>query len=213
MQALKTPKVGILLCRNPLVLPRLPESTRSYLLSRQADSNAQARLFDASFYYKKGTLAEQEWRDAQELATEGYAQPAELELRNLTTKHVDGQPLDAIARKRSSKVYLVVKNTDWRLAEFPVENEQILSDANAAHLTRLVANAETWTVGNKPVGHYESAKDIVYLFLTQTFYLKSYVVKGTPQIDAEHAWLTKEECKEKMSSDYYEAIQGMLTTC
>ncbi|KAH9247979.1 hypothetical protein BASA81_014392 [Batrachochytrium salamandrivorans] len=57
--------VGILLKRNPMVLPDLSEFQHAYYAYREAIERNEAAPFDHTFYFKKGSISEQRWLAAQ----------------------------------------------------------------------------------------------------------------------------------------------------
>lgn len=49
----------------------------------------------------------------------------------------------------------------------------------------------------------------------QVFFLPMQIIRGSPKVDGkevvEHAWLTKEEIRDVVSEDYWDAVEGMLS--
>ena len=60
-------RVGLLLTRNPCILPKLEPFTEQYMRYREGQTRDEARPFHSSFYYKKGTIAETRWLEAQKI--------------------------------------------------------------------------------------------------------------------------------------------------
>eukprot|EP00842_Homolaphlyctis_polyrhiza_P006297 jgi/Hompol1/6669/HPOL_000126-RA len=192
--------VGILLKRNPVVLPELSEFQKAYYAYRQEQEQQDAKPFDHTFYYKKGSIPEQRWLTAQSEAAslpnpgniKVIAQPAEEELLKLkvaprTTEADAKGDLKSLDRALQRTLYLVA--AEARLKE------------------SLGAAMETWFVGKAPVGHFKETNNTV-------FYMKAHIFSGkvvpSPDIK-DHAWMTKEEMAGALEPAYYQQIQDMIS--
>nr|KAJ3418336.1 54S ribosomal protein L17 mitochondrial [Polyrhizophydium stewartii] len=218
----KTVAVGVLLKRNPVVLPELSEFQQAYRAYREAMERDEARPFDSTFYFKKGSVAEQRWLAAQEAAAalgpdQHLVQPKEEELLKLrtapriTAADAAGD-VKSLDRALARSLYLVVQHAagtqGWRLPQGPVVGEQLLHEAASERLAEACGSAmETWVVGKAPVGHAKDGNKTV-------FYMKAHIFSGKIVPSGEikdHAWLTKEELASKLDPAYYAQISGMLS--
>ncbi|KAI8910286.1 hypothetical protein EDD86DRAFT_225710 [Gorgonomyces haynaldii] len=205
-------KVGLMLVRNPLVLPKLDQFTYDYLRYREHQLAAEARPFTQSFYYRKGTVGESHFIKAQEQVKTGTAQPAEDTLVQLKTAPLESdkeKDMHSLDRSLDKKLYLVVKEKEWVLPSGPVKEGEVLASASENRLAEYFGTKmETWTVGRAPVGHLESGKEL-------TFFLKTHLLAGKIEIlnkqFSDYKWLTRQEMEQELKPEYYNQIKDMLS--
>jgi large subunit ribosomal protein L46 len=58
-------RVGLLLKRNPITVPRLNEFEGSYVEYKEGLDRATSRPFNSEFYFKKGTTQQLLWEKAE----------------------------------------------------------------------------------------------------------------------------------------------------
>ncbi|KAI8929898.1 39S mitochondrial ribosomal protein L46-domain-containing protein [Entophlyctis helioformis] len=226
-----TVSVGILLKRSPVVLPELSEFQQAYYAYREDMERSEARPFDHTFYFKKGSSTEKRWLDAQKAAAAAVsgsgsaaastvAQPLEDELAKLekaprlTAADAKGD-VKSLDRALQRTLYLVVKQKDaasagasWRFPQGSVLGNELLHEAAPARLADACGDAmDTWFVGKAPVGHAKDSTKTV-------FYMKAHILAGKVVPSGkvtDHAWLTKQELASKLEPEYYAQVSGMLS--
>jgi large subunit ribosomal protein L46 len=63
----KNIQVGVVLLRKPMILPKLDAQSHAYFGYKHEIDQALAKPFNSSFYYKKGSLSEKRFLDAQRI--------------------------------------------------------------------------------------------------------------------------------------------------
>lgn len=119
-----------------------------------------------------------------------------------------------LERQLSRTLYLLVRSKEgWQLPSFPVPqkgDEKVPLHESAESGIRELSKHQmkTWTVSNKPIGVLE--KDNKYTFLIKSHMLAGdfCLADGTEYL--EHAWLTKDEIKERVDAAYFSKIGFML---
>ena len=196
-----TSRVGLLLTRAPIVLPSLKPFAESYLRYKAANVQAMAKPFDPTFYYKKGTFAEERYQESQTGDT--VVQPIEEELLQLPEPREADESITSLERRMDSDVYMAIKQKNG--LEFPVapvSGTEFLHDAAQSLIKSYGERTDTWIVSPVPAGHLESADGNVY-------FIKSRIMAGVPQGE-NIGWYTKQELEEFMSPNYFAQIKGML---
>ena len=123
-------RVGLLLTRNPSILPKLEPFTEAYMRYREGQTRDEARPFHHSFYYKKGTLPESKWLEAQKI--EENAQPCEDALLKLEMGGKVETDLTSLNRQLDKKLYLAFKeNGKWVLPSKELKDDLL---ADVIHL-------------------------------------------------------------------------------
>ncbi|AGO10876.1 AaceriAFR635Cp [[Ashbya] aceris (nom. inval.)] len=127
----------------------------------------------------------------------------------------DGQNnTKSLERQLSRTLYLLVKSKEgWQLPSFSIpqaEGQKVPIHEAAESGIRELSNHEmkTWTVSNKPIGVLENDNNY-------TFLIKSHILAGDFRLAdgteyLEHAWLTKDEIKERVDAAYFSNIGFML---
>lgn len=184
-----------------MILPKLPEITKAYLSFKEECMAEVARPFIKDFYFRKGTIPEKEWDEAQKIAP--LAQP--MQVSHQLAPLVKTEEFESLDRKMDSNLYLCLKNSKdgkWELPHGKVNSTELLLDAAKSQLLESFgAEIDTWFVGGHPVGHF---KDI--------FYLKCIIMAGKIKVNPNinFRWMTKDECKQEMDPEYWKAISGMM---
>ena len=129
------PMVGVLLKRNPVILRELTPFEQAYMIYRSDREQMESRPFDHTFYFKKGSLAEKKWLEAQQTIEDeasGLKQPAEEELEKLqvasrSTEADATSNTDTLDRSLDRTLYFVVeKNGRWIFPQAPVASDELL---------------------------------------------------------------------------------------
>jgi large subunit ribosomal protein L46 len=193
-------KVGLLLTRNPIILPALSPLTTVYLAYKDSKSLDAARPFLKEFYYKKGTTAAAQF-DALQSKKEIVVQPKLKEFVVAPTFKTDD--FNSLDRQMDKHVYLCLKSDgNWTLPAGQVSSTELLLDAAKSRLSEWFgSHADVWFIGAKPVGH-----------LSNTFFMKSIIMAGkvVPSAETEYRWMTKDECAKDMDKEYFDRVQSML---
>jgi hypothetical protein len=116
-------QVGLVLTRNPLILPKMDEFSQAYLdYKEQLETQ---RPFVESFYFKKGSVLETKWKQAQLLGK--LAQPMEPKLQEFKPPQFDTD-LKSLNRQLDKRLYLVTKDKEWALPSFELKDNEFLAD-------------------------------------------------------------------------------------
>ncbi|KAF9353572.1 54S ribosomal protein L17 mitochondrial [Mortierella sp. NVP85] len=81
---------------------------------------------------------------------------------------------------------------------------------------------DLWYVGRVPIGHYNyshpkeyKSESSVPVTGAKVFFMKAHIFAGQVQVDGKEvidfAWVTKQEMKDYVSPEYYEAVKDMLS--
>ncbi|KAH3680138.1 hypothetical protein WICMUC_000539 [Wickerhamomyces mucosus] len=128
----------------------------------------------------------------------------------------------SLERKLPRTLHLLIKDEKlgWKLPSFELSEKDKLLHRNAEAGMRNLGgeSINTWTVSRKPtavlkylsnklVDSKENSEGLV-----REFIIKSHILSGefSPK-DIEYAWLTKEEIKDKVSKEYYEATEFLFS--
>jgi large subunit ribosomal protein L46 len=141
-----TVKVGLLLRRNPLILRELTEFERAYYKYREDKLRKEARHFDHEFYFKKGSVAEQRWLQAQKAVgadplrpspTRSHSEELAVALAGLAerTTEADSKGDEAsLDRRLDCTLYLACEIADsksgskWVLPDGSLQGEELLHE-------------------------------------------------------------------------------------
>ncbi|KAJ3293727.1 hypothetical protein BCR33DRAFT_712597 [Rhizoclosmatium globosum] len=225
------PSVAVLLTRNPVTLRPLSAFETAYLQYRDtlALKASNTKQFSHDHFFKKGSILQQKWLALHNsLAHSSPASPS------ISSKQVEDEFIAAVAainetvekfsakdadvksldRKLADPVFLVVKSKSTGKWSLPgsfqqIKQGELLHEAAKRSIEESCGTKmETWAVGKIPIGHVaKSEKD-------KTFIMKQLILSGqvdlNPSVVSEHAWLTKEEMKEKLGKEDFEAIQDVI---
>jgi large subunit ribosomal protein L46 len=201
--------VGILLKRKPMLTKELTEFELNYLQYRDFQKQDDAKPFRHEFYFKKGTLAEKRWLEAQEQNPGMVVQPAETEFIDWKPTTIETEDTKSLDRKLRDNLYLFVKTSNgWELPSGPIFDNELLHEAAPKRLHEIGGDKmNTWFVGGVPCGMHKDGKATVYQ-TNETFFMKAHILGGNVNTK-EHQWLTKEELKT-VNEKYFESIKDML---
>ncbi|CCH42166.1 54S ribosomal protein L17, mitochondrial [Wickerhamomyces ciferrii] len=140
------------------------------------------------------------------------------------TKADEINDITSLERKLPRTLYLLIKDSKlgWRLPSFSIENtSKGLNEVAEEGLRKLGGEAiNTWNVSNtvtavlkfqndKLVKSDDSSSD-----LTREYIIKSHILSGSfkpEDSNLEFAWLSKEELKDYVSEDYFNATEFLLS--
>ncbi|KAK4230875.1 39S mitochondrial ribosomal protein L46-domain-containing protein [Podospora fimiseda] len=162
--------------------------------------------------------------DGEEIAPEERI-PVERPMPR-TTEADEKNDVRRLDRRLDETLYLVVKRgeeNEWGFPEGQVPTQEALHETAQRILTESAGpNMNTWIVGRVPVAHRVSQPDFEEDGKTikqrgeKVFYLKGRIMAGQADLtDNKHGltdfkWLTKNELKETLSKDMWDAVKNML---
>jgi len=225
-------KAGVLLSRTPIVTPRPSAFAAAYYKYMGELERRLMWTFPSFFYFKRGTLAQRKFNDLQTGPVPRHKDvyfprglpdvhfnrdrrfketvkivPDEQEkVRQQPRETGDEQTTTSLARKLDQTLYLLVKDKEWRLPAYDVD-DAVPSLHEAAEAGLRSAGGELmnlWTVSNTPAAVLKSNE-------VPEFVIKLHILHGQFQpAKGEFAWLTKDEIKEKVSPKYFEEVEALL---
>lgn len=125
----------------------------------------------------------------------------------------------SLERQLSRTLYLVSKSNggDWKFPNF-VEEPVAAEDANVVGLHQIAKNGLD-KIGGTQINYFNVSQTPCHLLNNtkenkKEFFIKSHILSGTfvPQEKGfEYKWLTKEELKDTLPSEYYQEIEHLLS--
>jgi large subunit ribosomal protein L46 len=152
--------VGILLKRNPLILPQLSPFEHSYALYKDEQIRNLSRKLESGFFFKKGSLAEQKYLKYSESRHEKgenvvFHSEEIAQLERKMTFEKDGD-LKSLQRFVDKALYLLIKGEDgkWKFPETDISNEEEgLEQVAKSKLEKEFGESIiSWVVGRIPIG-------------------------------------------------------------
>ncbi|KAG0256845.1 54S ribosomal protein L17 mitochondrial [Mortierella polycephala] len=152
-----------------------------------------------------------------------------IEFNDRVTEADRKNDVRSLERALQRTLYLIVKKPRdqhaWQFPQGGVHLCENLQEAAGRELQEECgSNMDLWFVGRVPIGHYnyKLPKDYVPKIQntsaikgTKVFFMKAHIFAGQVQVDdkeiVDFAWVTKQEMKDYVSSDYYEATKDMLS--
>jgi hypothetical protein len=132
-------KVGIMLNRAPIILPRLSELKSDYLRFKECTNSERARPFIKDFYFRRGTAAEKEWDDAQKSG--GLSQP--MQVVHTFAPIFKTDEFQSLERKMDKNLYFCWKtniNDSWHLPDGEIKSNELLLEAAKGKLSEYFGN-------------------------------------------------------------------------
>ncbi|KAF9103892.1 54S ribosomal protein L17 mitochondrial [Mortierella sp. GBA35] len=135
----------------------------------------------------------------------------------------------SLERALARTLYLIVKKPrDQHAWQFPQGGVRVcenLQEATGRELTEECgSNMDLWFVGRVPVGHYQynfpsdfvaKSESGAAIKGAKVFFMKAHIFAGQVQVDnkeiVDFAWVTKQEMKDYVAPEYYEAVKDMLS--
>ncbi|KAF9975151.1 54S ribosomal protein L17 mitochondrial [Actinomortierella ambigua] len=255
---------GAVVSRQPLILRDLTPFEQEYFQYQKDLERDNAAPFAAEFYFKKGSVAERRWKqaEAERLAAKANggssgasgseaakasasteakgededmteeervaAQEAKVEFNDRVTEADRKNDVRSLERALARTLYLIVKKPRdqhaWQFPQGGVHVTENLQEAAGRELAEECgANMDLWFVGRVPIGHYNYSFSKAFREKTENpavsgakvFFMKAHIFAGQVQVDnkeiVDYAWVTKQEMKDYVSAEYYEAVKDMLS--
>ncbi|CAG8630073.1 9952_t:CDS:2 [Acaulospora morrowiae] len=132
----------------------------------------------------------------------------------------------SLDRALQRTLYLIVKKPrdkhSWQFPQGGVEKpETLLQTATRELKEECGDNMDIWFVGRRPFGYYEYEypsdfkKDQMKFKGAKVFFMKAHIFAGQVKVDKKEiidfAWVTKQEMKEYVHAEYYDAVKDMLS--
>ncbi|KAK9702609.1 hypothetical protein K7432_011170 [Basidiobolus ranarum] len=225
---------GVVVTRTPVILRDPTSFEQAYFKHQQISEREQSAPFPVEFYFKKGSIAEKRWlaehsgkgsankdsklKEAFE-ETDVNAQFTPAPRTTTADLRKDVQSLD---RALQRTLYLIVKKTGqeraWQFPEGPIDKSELLHEAAEREVVEQCgSNMDLWFVGRAPIGHfaYSAPKSDDQVKGTKVFFMKARIFAGQAAPEAtkfqDFAWVTKQELKDYVHEDYYNAVKDMLS--
>ncbi|KAG0242253.1 39S mitochondrial ribosomal protein L46-domain-containing protein [Mortierella sp. GBAus27b] len=152
---------------------------------------------------------------------------AKIDLNDRITEADRKNDVRSLERALQRTLYLIVKKPRdqhaWQFPQGGVRAVENLQEAAGRELQEECGgNMELWYVGRVPIGHYiyshpkgtKSESDVA-IKGTKVFFMKAHIFAGQAQVDnkeiVDFAWVTKQEMKDYVAPEYYEAVKDMLS--
>ncbi|KAF9187053.1 54S ribosomal protein L17 mitochondrial [Haplosporangium sp. Z 767] len=154
---------------------------------------------------------------------------AKVEFNDRVTEADRKNDVRSLERALQRTLYLIVKKSrdqhPWQFPQGGVHVCENLQEAAGRELQEECgSNMDLWFVGRVPIGHYSYKFPKDYAPKTETtsaikgakvFFMKAHIFAGQAQVDnkeiVDFAWVTKQEMKDYVTSEYYEAVKDMLS--
>ncbi|KAF9173387.1 54S ribosomal protein L17 mitochondrial [Mortierella sp. AD011] len=152
---------------------------------------------------------------------------AKIEFNDRITEADRKNDVRSLERALQRTLYLIVKKPReqhaWQFPQGGVRAVENLQEAAGRELQEECGgNMDLWFVGRVPIGHYIYSHPKNFktegentVKATKVFFMKAHIFAGQVQVDnkeiVDFAWVTKEEMKDYVSPDYYEAVKDMLS--
>ncbi|KAF9355123.1 54S ribosomal protein L17 mitochondrial [Mortierella sp. AD094] len=152
---------------------------------------------------------------------------AKVEFNDRITEADRKNDVKSLERALQRTLYLIVKKPReqhaWQFPQGGVRAVENLQEAAGRELQEECGgNMDLWFVGRVPIGHYSyshpknfKTESDTPVKGTKVFFMKAHIFAGQVQVDnkeiVDFAWVTKQEMKDYVSPDYYEAVKDMLS--
>ncbi|KAF9391189.1 54S ribosomal protein L17 mitochondrial [Podila verticillata] len=133
----------------------------------------------------------------------------------------------SLERALARTLYLIVKKPReqhaWQFPQGGVHVCENLQEAAGRELQEECgSNMDLWFVGRVPIGHYNyKVPNVAMTDSTsaptgaKVFFMKAHIFSGQVKVDnkeiVDFAWVTKQEMKDYVAPEYYEAVKDMLS--
>ncbi|ORX96254.1 hypothetical protein K493DRAFT_314588 [Basidiobolus meristosporus CBS 931.73] len=225
---------GVLVARTPVILRDPTSFETAYFKHQESSERDQAAPFPVEFYFKKGSIAEKRWlaeHSGKGAATKDPNGKGALEETGVNAQFTPAprettadlrKDVHSLDRALQRTLYLIVKKAGqeraWQFPEGLVEKNELLHEAAEREVfEQCGSNMDLWFVGRAPVGHfvYNAPKSDNGVQGTKVFFMKARIFSGQAAPEAktfqDFAWVTKQELKDYVHEDYYNAVKDMLS--
>ncbi|ORY89446.1 hypothetical protein BCR35DRAFT_300632 [Leucosporidium creatinivorum] len=193
------------------------------------------------WFFKKGSASEKSFVAFDQKVDKERGDEGELSAYVKAGEEVEGAPevvgreseadrkgdVTSLERKMDRTLYLLLKkdrkDNAWQFPQGGVEADESLLEAAQRELVEETGpDMDVWATGRAPAGAYEYKFPKEFVKKNpghdgaRVFFLPMRVIRGQAKPNKKeglvgHAWLTKEEVKEKVSADYWKAVEPMLS--
>ncbi|KAF9432036.1 54S ribosomal protein L17 mitochondrial [Entomortierella beljakovae] len=152
---------------------------------------------------------------------------AKVELNDRVTEADRKNDFRSLERALQRTLYLIVKKPReqhaWQFPQGGVRICENLQEAAGRELQEECGgNMDLWFVGRVPIGHYSYShpkaskpESAVSVKGTKVFFMKAHIFAGQVQVDnkeiVDYAWVTKQEMKDYVAPEFYDAVKDMLS--
>ncbi|KAK9895626.1 hypothetical protein P389DRAFT_144820 [Cystobasidium minutum MCA 4210] len=211
---------AMILSRPPRQMSPLTNFEREYYKYARKVNRALGDRFNPDWYFRKGSQAEQAFKDLTE-GKELLTYPSAEEV----TETAEDKDLHNLERRKDRTLYLLAKKKRsqhvWQFPQGGVENRETLSQAAIRELLEeFGSDLDVWQTGKIPAAFY--GYDLPKATSeghtrTKVFYMPARIMRGTPRPNKEegledYAWCTREEVHEKIQNEaYWNAVRPVLS--
>ncbi|KAF9911363.1 54S ribosomal protein L17 mitochondrial [Linnemannia zychae] len=198
---------------------------------KQQEAERQAQQASGSSAGAKGSKSSKAGAEVQDEVTEEdrvAALEAKIQFNDRITDADRKNDVRSLERALARTLYLIVKKPrDQHAWQFPQGGVRVcenLQEATGRELSEECgSNMDLWFVGRVPIGHYQynfpkdfvAKSDAPTVKGAKVFFMKAHIFAGQAQVDnkevVDFAWVTKQEMKDYVAPEYYEAVKDMLS--
>ncbi|KAF9937346.1 54S ribosomal protein L17 mitochondrial [Modicella reniformis] len=211
---------------NSLSSSRTTTTTTS---SSSSPSSSSSSASSGTSNSSAGTLKGVDTADNEFTEEENHAAAleAKIDFNDRITDADRKNDVSSLERALQRTLYLIVKKSrDQHAWQFPQGGVRVCENLQEAAGRELQEecgkNMDLWYVGRAPIGHYNYSHPKDYqkgssaiVTGTKVFFMKAHIFAGQVQVDnmeiVDFAWVTKQEMKDYVSPEYYEAVKDMLS--
>ncbi|KAF8979266.1 54S ribosomal protein L17 mitochondrial [Entomortierella lignicola] len=189
---------------------------------QEAERNASSTSTSSSKPSSKSAVENSAGTQDDEVTEEDRvaALEAKVEFNDRVTEADRKNDVRSLERALQRTLYLIVKKPREEYAwQFPQGGVRA---AGRELREECGGNMDLWFVGRVPIGHYSYShpknlriEGAAPIKGTKVFFMKAHIFSGQVQVDnkeiVDFAWVTKQEMKDYVSPDYYEAVKDMLS--
>ncbi|RIB11738.1 39S mitochondrial ribosomal protein L46-domain-containing protein [Gigaspora rosea] len=187
---------------------------------------AEASLAFGSRKTKNKTSSEKNGEEETIDSSDVSSDEEEIKIANKITSADLTNDVKSLDRALQHTLYLIVKKPrethSWQFPQGGVEKTETLVQAASRELEEECGNCmDVWFVGRRPIGYYKYdypkcfVKDNIEYKGAKVFFMAAHIFAGQVKVDnkeiIDFAWVTKQEMKNYVHTEYYEAVKDMLS--